>query len=137
MCHPKFEWMEPEERQEPPPTPVAQYVEYNQWQWQLYNELFHEVYSLGIYGAYYQFLIHELEGGPYWSNIKTQLGQPQVEYDPEASVSGSRQPLTPDSDSTASDSTEDSSDTDSDSEWIHLSDIVSTQQDPESENNGA
>ena len=108
MCLPKFEWMEPEERQEPPPTPVAQYVEYNQWQWQLYNELFTEV-SLGIYGAYYQFLIHELEGGPYWSNIKTKLGQPQVEYDPEASVSGSRQPLTPATDSTASASTDEDS----------------------------
>ena len=52
MCHAEFEWKEPEERQEPPPTPVAQYVEYNQWQWQLYNELLPEVF-LGIYGEYY------------------------------------------------------------------------------------
>ena len=128
MCLPKFEWMEPEERQEPPPTPVAQYVEYNQWQWQLYNELFMEV-SLGVYGAYYQFLIHELEGGPYWSNIKIQLGQPKEEYDPEASVSGSREPLTPDSDS----SDTDSSDSDS-SGWIHLSDVLYQ---PEDTSNGA
>ena len=132
MCLPKFEWMEPEERQEPPPTTVAQYVEYNQWQWQLYNELLPEVF-LGIYGDYYQFLIHELEGGPYWSNIKTQLGQPQVEYDPEASVSGSREPLTPDSDSSEDSSDLDSTDSD-DSGWIHLSDVLSQ---PEDTNPGA
>ena len=80
---------------------------------------------MGIFGAYYQFPIHELEGGPYWSDIKTQLGQPKEEYDPEASVSGSREPLTPDD---SSDDSEESSD-----DWIYLSDIISSLQEAESD----
>ena len=98
MCHPKYVWLEREPDQEPPPTLMQLYVEYNQDQWQLYNELFREVYG-GNYGAYYHFLLIELEGGPYWSDIKAQLGQVQEEYDPEASVSGSRMPQTSDTSS--------------------------------------
>ena len=98
MCHAKFVWVEREEEdQQPPPSLMQLYVEYNQDQWQLYNELFVEVYG-GNYGAYYHILLEELELGPYWSDIKAQLGQVQEEYDPEASVSGSREhspPLTP------------------------------------------
>ena len=101
MCHPKFNWIEPEERQEPPPTEMQQYVAYNQQQWHIYHELFVEVYG-GIYGAYYHFLLVELEGGPYWSDIKAQLGQVQEEYDPEASVSGSRGPKPTDTSSSDS-----------------------------------
>ena len=92
MCHPKFQWVEPEERQELPPTNMQQYVAYNQQQWLYYNELFAEVHH-GIYGAYYNFILEELYEGPYWSSIKAQLGQVQEEYDPEASVSVSREPL--------------------------------------------
>ena len=102
MCHPKFNWIEPEERQEPPPTAMQQYVAYNQQQWQMYHKLFVEVYR-GIYGAYYHFLLEELEGGPYWSDIKAQLGQVQEEYDPEASVSGSRMPQPTDTSTSDSD----------------------------------
>ena len=76
MCHPKVLWLEPEERQEPPPTTMQQYVAYNQEQWLYYNELMAEVHH-GIYGAYYNFLLAELIDGPYWSQIKAQLGQVQ------------------------------------------------------------
>ena len=91
MCHAKFQREEREPDQQPPPSLVQLYVEFNQDQWQMYNKLFGEVYG-GNYGAYYHFLLEELEGGPYWSDIKAQLGQVQEEYDPEASVSGSRMP---------------------------------------------
>ena len=116
MCHPKFQWVEPEERQELPPTNMQQYVAYNQQQWQYYNELFTKIQA-GNYGEYYNFLLAELDEGPYWSNVKAQLGQPKEEYDPEASVSGSREPQPAD---TSSDS--DSEDTASDSDWEYLSD---------------
>ena len=76
MCHPKFQWAEPEERQETPPTNMQQFVAYNQQQWLYYNELFAEVHY-GIYGVYYHFLLGELYEGPYWTDVKTQLGQVQ------------------------------------------------------------
>ena len=121
MCHPKFTWLEPEERQEPPPTTMQQYVAYNQLQWQYFNELFAEVHA-GNYGAYYHFLLAELDEGPYWSDVKAQLGQPQEEYDPEASVSGSREPQPTDTSSSSDDSdSEDASD-----DWEHLSDILAS-----------
>ena len=100
MCHPRFEWIKTEEDQVPLLTEMQQYVAYNQQQWQMYHELFVEVYG-GNYGAYYHFLLEELEGGPYWPDIKTQLGQPQEEYDPEVSVSGSRGPKPTDTSSSA------------------------------------
>ena len=103
MCHPKFQGLEPEERQEPPPTIMQQYAAYNQQQWTYYNELFAEVHH-GSYGDYYNFLLAELIDGPYWTSIKAQLGQVQEEYDPEASVSGSREPLPEDDSSSSSDS---------------------------------
>ena len=81
---------------------MQQFVAYNQQQWLYYNELFAEVHQ-GIYGAYYNFILEELYEGPYWSRIKAQLGQVQEEYDPEASVSVSREPLPKDG-STSSDS---------------------------------
>ena len=121
MCHPKFLWLEPEQRQEPPPTVMEQYVAYNQLQWQYYNELFHEVHSVGIYGAYYEFLLAELVDGPYWSDVKAQFGQVKEEYDPEASVSGSREPQ-PEDDS-SEDTSSDSEDA-SDSDWEYLSKIL-------------
>ena len=108
--------MEPEERQEPLPTTMQQYVAYNQQQWVYYNELFAEVH-VGIYGQYYNFLISELIDGPYWSDIKAKLGQVQEEYDPEASVSGSREPLPEDDTSSSSDS----SDLD---DWEYATDIL-------------
>ena len=69
----------------------------------MYNEFFGEVYG-GNYGAYYYFLLEELELGPYWSDIKAQLRQVQEEYDLEASVSGSRGPRPTDTSSFASSS---------------------------------
>ena len=116
MHHPKVLWLEPEERQEPPPTTMQQYVAYNQQQWQMYNELFVEVHD-GIYGAYYHFLLAELEEGPYWSDIKAQLGQVQEEYDPEASVSGSREPQPTDTSS---------SDSDLEDDWEQLTDVLAS-----------
>ena len=101
MCHVKFFWVEREPEPEPPQTLMTLYVEYNQEQWVLYNDLFGEVHT-GNYGAYYHFLLEELELGPYWSDIKAQLGQVQEEYDPEASVSGSRGPKPTDTSSSAS-----------------------------------
>ena len=98
MCHPKFQWVEPEERQELPPTNMQQYVAYNQQQWLYYNELFAEVHH-GIYGAYYHFILGELYEGPYWSDIKAQLGQVQEDQDPEASGSVPTEPLPEDSSS--------------------------------------
>ena len=70
-----------------------------------YNELFAEVHA-GIYGQYYNFLLAELIDGPYWSDIKAKLGHVQEEYDPEASVSGSREPLPEDDTSSSSDSSD-------------------------------
>ena len=58
---------------------MQQYVAYNQQQWLHYNELFAEVHH-GIYGAYYYFILGELYEGPYWSDVKVQLGQVQGAY---------------------------------------------------------
>ena len=106
MCNVKFQWVEREPDQQPPPSLVQLYVKFNQDQWQIYNKLFGEVYG-GNYGAYYHFLLEELELGPYWSDIKAQLGQVQEEYDPEASVSGSRPPEPTDTFSSTTSSEED------------------------------
>ena len=120
MCHPKFTWLEPE-----PPTTTQQYVAYNQLQWQYFNEIFAEVHE-GNYGEYYNFLLAELDEGPYRSDVKAQLGQPKEEHDPEASVSGSREPQP--QDDTSSSSSESSDDSDSedytDSDWEYLSEIL-------------
>ena len=67
-----------------------------------------------------QFLIAELEDGPYWSDVKAQFGtvrEPEQEREPEPSVSGSREPQ-PEDDSS------DDSDDDSD-DWIYLNDVIS------------
>ena len=85
MCHPKFLWLQPEEREEPPLTLMEEYVQYNQLQWELYNELYNEVHQVGIYGDYYEYLIAELEDGPYWSDVKAQFGtlkEPEEEREP-------------------------------------------------------
>ena len=86
MCHAAFYWVEREPEPEPPQTLLQLYVEYNQDQYVLYTDLFGEVQT-GNYGAYYHFLLEELELGPYWSDIKAQLGQVQEEEDPETSDS--------------------------------------------------
>ena len=131
MCHPKVLWLEPEERQEPPPTTMQQYVAYNQEQWLYYNELMAKVHH-GIYGAYYNFLLAELIDGPYWSQIKAQLGQVQEEYDPEASVSGSREPQPQDDTSSSSSEFSDDSDSEdySDSDWEYLSETLENPEQP-------
>ena len=86
MCHAKVFWIERELEPEPPQTLMQLYVEYNQDQYVLYTDLFGEVQT-GSYGAYYHFLLEELELGPYWSDIKYQLGQVHEEEDPETSDS--------------------------------------------------
>ena len=74
MCHAKtFSiWREPQP--DPPQTQLQAYVEYTKYQWVLYND-FKEVVQNGHYGAYYQFLIEELDMGPYWSDVKFYYGQ--------------------------------------------------------------
>ena len=111
MCYPKFAWLETES-----PTTMQQYVAYNQQQWTYYNELFSIIHA-GDYGDYFNFLLAELDEGPYWSSVKTQLGQPKKEYDPEASVSGTRGPR-------PTDTTSESSASDSDCNWEYVSDIM-------------
>ena len=54
-------------------------------------------------------------------DIKSHLGQVQEEYDPEASVSGSREPQPTD---TSSDSSNSDTEDYSDSDWEYLSDIL-------------
>ena len=102
MCHPKFRWVEPEERQELPPTNMQQYVACNQQQWLYYNELFAEVHH-GIYGAYYHFILGELYEGPYWSDVKAQLGQVQENCNPGSNIGDEREPI-PEEVSSSSDS---------------------------------
>ena len=102
MCHPKLLELEPKER----PSIMQQYAAYNQQQWSYYNELIIEVHQ-GSYGDHYNFLIAELMDGPYWPSIKARLGQAQEEYNPEASVSGSRGPKPTDTSSSASGSEDD------------------------------
>ena len=59
---------EPRSAEPEPPTTMQQYVAYNQLQWQYFNELFAEVHA-GNYGAYYNFLLAELdEGHPCFRN---------------------------------------------------------------------
>ena len=59
---------EPHSAEPEPPTTMQQYVAYNQLQWQYFNELFAEVHA-GNYGAYYNFLLAELdEGRPCFRN---------------------------------------------------------------------
>ena len=119
MCHPKFLWLERDEEEEPL-TVQEQVVQYNQFQWQYYNELYNEVYNEGVYGAYLDFLLSELQDGPYWSDVKEQFGtvrEPEQEREPEPSVSGSREPQ-PDDDS--------SDDSDDPDDWIYLTDVIST-----------
>ena len=86
MCHAKVFSIRREPQPEPPQTPMQAFVEYNKYQWVLYNDLIAEVQN-GNYGAYYQFLIEELDMGPYWSNVKFQFGQVHEEEEPETSDS--------------------------------------------------
>ena len=116
MFHPKLQELEPEERQETTPTIMQQYAAYNHQQWKYYNELIAKVYH-GNYGDNYNFLIAELMEGPYWPSIKARLGQIQEQYNPEASVCGSREPLPEDDSSSSSDSS------DSD-DWEYVNNIL-------------
>ena len=62
-------------------------------QWSYYNKLYHEVYNEGIYGAYFEFLLQELQDGPYWQDVREQFGtvrELEPEQEPEPSVSGTR-----------------------------------------------
>ena len=112
MCYPKLLELEPKER----PSIMQQYAAYNQQQWNYYNELIIEVHQ-SKYGANYDYLLAELIDGPYWPSIKARLGQAKEEYNPEESVSGSREPLPEDDSSSSSDSS------DSD-DWEYATDIL-------------
>ena len=74
MCHAKVFSIRREPQLDPPQTQMQAYVEYTKYQWVLYNDFKEEVQN-GNYGAYYQFLIEELDMGPYWSDVKFYYGQ--------------------------------------------------------------
>ena len=86
MCHTKVFNIRREPQPDPPQTQMQAFVEYNKYQWVLYNDLKAEVQN-GNYGAYYQFLIEELDMGPYWSDVKFYFGQVHEEEEPETSDS--------------------------------------------------
>ena len=119
MCHPKFQWLEKEESEEQL-TVQEQVAIYNQEQWQYYNELYNVVYNEGVYGLYLDFLLHELQDGPYWQDVREQFGtvrEPEPEPEPEPSVSGTREP--------EPEPEPETSDDDSDADWIYLTDVIS------------
>ena len=82
-----------------------QQVAYNSQQWNYFNKLIMEIFK-GSYGEHYDFLLAELTEGPYWPLVKARLGQPQ-EYNPDKSVSGSRDPRPEDDSSSSSLESED------------------------------
>ena len=86
MCYPEADHIRREPQPDPPQTPLQAYVEYAKYQWVLYQD-FKEVIQNGHYGAYYQFLIEELDMGPYWSDVKFYYGQVHEEEEPETSDS--------------------------------------------------
>ena len=86
MCHAKVFSIRREQQPEPPQRQMQAFVEYNKYQWVLYNDLKAEVLN-GSYGAYYQFLIEELDMGPYWSDVKFYYGQVHGEEEPQTSDS--------------------------------------------------
>ena len=112
MCYPRQQELETKES----PSTMQQHAAYNNQQWSHFNELILEIYQ-GNYGAHYDYLLAELIDGPYWPLVKARLGQPKEEYNPDKSVSGSREPLPEDDSSTASDSTNSDG-------WEYASDIL-------------
>ena len=108
MCHPRVMELEPEEK-----NTMQQHAAYNNQQWNYFNELMLEIFK-GNYGDYYDYLLAELTEGPYWPLVKARLGQPREEYDPDKSVSGSREPSTEDDTSSEYDS----------SDWEYASEIL-------------
>ena len=86
-------WLQRDEEEEEPLTEMEQYMQHNQLKWEYYNELFNEVHNEGVYGAYLDFLLAELQDGPYWSDVREHFGtvrEPEAEREPEESVSGTR-----------------------------------------------
>ena len=86
MFHTKTFSIRREPQPDPPPTRMQAYVEYTKYQWVLYNDFKEEVHN-GNYVAYYQFLIEELDMGPYWSDVKFYYGQVHGEEEPQTSDS--------------------------------------------------
>ena len=121
MCYPnKFLWIETEEPEEPL-TMQEQIVIYYQEQWDYYNELYNMVRDNGgnmPIGVYVEFLLDELQDGPYWQDMREQFGTfraPEPEPEPEPSCMGTWEPeLEPESE-TSND----------DDEWISLNDVIS------------
>ena len=74
----------------------------------------------GVYGVYVEFLLNELQDGPYWQDIREQFGTvraPEPEPEPEPSVSGTWEP--------EPEPEPETSDDDSDDDWIYLTDVIS------------
>ena len=108
MCHSRGLYLETTEK-----NTKQQQVAYNSQQWSYFNELMLEIFK-GSYGEHYDFLLAELTEGPYWPLVKARLGQPQ-EYNPDKSVSGSRDRRPEDNSTLSSSESED---------WEYTSDLL-------------
>ena len=112
ICYPtKFLWIETEEPEEPL-TLEEEMVHYYDEQWEYYKELWNLVRDNGgeiPISVYVEFLLNELQDGPYWEEMREQFGifrvpEPVLEPEPEP---------------------EPESDTDDDDiEWIYLNDVI-------------
>ena len=123
MCYPsKFLWLE---REEPELTIEQQMVQYYDDQWYCYKELWDLVQQNGgeiLIDGYMEFLLDQLQDGPYWEEMREQFGTFRVtQQEPEPEPEPEPQP-----------EPEPESDSDSDIEWIYLNDIIKYQP-----NNGA
>ena len=77
MCYPKqFLWIETEEPEEPLTVQEQNFI-YYQEQWDYYNKLDDMVWDNGgnmPIGVYVEFLLDELQDGPYWQDMRKQFG---------------------------------------------------------------
>lgn len=100
MCYSRGTYLETTEK-----NTMQQHAAYNNQQWNYFNELMLEIFK-GSYGEYYDYLLAELTEGPYWPLVKARFGQPQ-EYNPDKSVTGSRDPRPEDNSPSSSSELED------------------------------
>ena len=89
MCYPtKFLWIETEEPEQPL-TIEEQMIIYYDEQWDYYKELWNLVQANGgeiPIDGYVEFLLDELQDGPYWEEMREQFGTfrvPAQEPEPE------------------------------------------------------
>ena len=93
MCYAYDEWQFKGEDYDEPLTYEEEMEEYYNEQWSLYQELWNMVQQAGgevPITTYTRFLLDELQGGPYWEDMKTQFGtfqggesQPEPEPKPQ------------------------------------------------------